>query len=227
MPGMDIRAALTVVGDGPVGAIGRQLDEHFGLPEGNHQHDWAIGMKLVVDLPAGVDLEPGTVLHTFGYPEPEIFGFLYVHPGRIASLGIFVPSWFDNPVAHRLPLPAALDDASRTCGATSRAARCARGARRPCRNRAAAASRTSSATATRASAKVPAAPTSSPAPASTRRGPRARCSPRASLELLKAGRPFTRENLDASLRRAAAARAGSSGRAAWRNAPATASSAAS
>lgn len=98
MPGMDIRAALTVIGDGPVGAIGRQLDERFRLPMGNHQHDWAIGMKAVVDLPAHVDLEPGTVFHTFGYPEPEIFGFMYVHPGRIASLGIFVPSWFDSPV---------------------------------------------------------------------------------------------------------------------------------
>ncbi len=33
-----------------------------------------------------------------GYPEPEIFGFLYVHPGRVASVGIFVPSWFASPV---------------------------------------------------------------------------------------------------------------------------------
>ena len=98
MPGMDIRAALTVVGDGPVGAVGRQLDERFGLPPGNRQHDWAIGMKMVVDLPARCGLAAGTVLHTFGYPEPEIFGFLYVHPGNIASLGIFVPSWFDSPV---------------------------------------------------------------------------------------------------------------------------------
>ena len=98
MPGMDIRAALTVIGDGPVGAIGKQIDEHFGFPEGHEQYDWAVGMKMVVDLPAHVNLEPGTVLHTFGYPEPEIFGFLYVYPDRVASLGIFVPSWFDNPV---------------------------------------------------------------------------------------------------------------------------------
>ncbi|MDD3179625.1 MAG: 4Fe-4S ferredoxin [Opitutaceae bacterium] len=98
MAGMDIRAALTVIGDGPVGPVGRQLDEKFGLPAGHHQHDWAVGMKFVVDLPPHADLEPGTVFHTFGYPEPEIFGFMYVHPGRIASLGIFVPSWFDNPV---------------------------------------------------------------------------------------------------------------------------------
>ena len=97
-PGMDIRAALTVVGDGPVGPVGRQLDDLFGLPENHHARDWAVGMKFVVDLPEDTPLKPGTVLHTFGYPEPEIFGFLYVHPDRVASLGIFVPSWFDSPV---------------------------------------------------------------------------------------------------------------------------------
>ena len=98
MPGMDIKAALTVVGDGPVGAVGQQLDEHFGLPEGRHQREWAVGMKMVVELPQSCPLEPGTVLHTFGYPEPEIFGFMYVYPDRLASLGIFVPSWFQSPV---------------------------------------------------------------------------------------------------------------------------------
>jgi len=54
-------------------------------------------MKMVVDLQDGVDLEPGTVIHTFGFPEPEIFGFLYAHPERVASVGIFIPSWFRNP----------------------------------------------------------------------------------------------------------------------------------
>ena len=97
-PGMDIRAALTIVGDGPVGFIGQQLDAHFDVPAGHHKRDWAVGMKFVVDLPENTPLKPGTVLHTFGYPEPEIFGFLYVHPGCVASLGIFVPSWFDSPV---------------------------------------------------------------------------------------------------------------------------------
>ncbi len=97
MPGMEVRAALTVVADGPVGQIGQQLDKAFGIPEGHHTHDWALGMKFVVDLPESCDLEPGMVLHTLGYPEPEIFGFFYVHPNRVASMGIFVPSWFDNP----------------------------------------------------------------------------------------------------------------------------------
>ncbi|MGA3213651.1 MAG: hypothetical protein ABSD20_20290, partial [Terriglobales bacterium] len=98
MPGMDVRAALTVIGDGPVGAVGRQIDEQFGLPPGHERNEWAVGMKFVVDLRADTDLEPGTVFHTFGYPEPEIFGFLYVHPERVATVGIFVPSWFDSPV---------------------------------------------------------------------------------------------------------------------------------
>jgi electron-transferring-flavoprotein dehydrogenase len=98
MPGMDIRAALTVIADGPVGAVGRQIDEHFGLPPGHEQRDWAVGMKMVVQLPEHCTLPAGTVWHTFGYPEPEIFGFLYVYPDRTASVGIFVPSWFQNPV---------------------------------------------------------------------------------------------------------------------------------
>ena len=95
---MDVRAALTVVGDGPVGAVGRRLNEHFGLPPGHAQREWAVGAKMVIDLPEGVELEAGTVFHTFGFPEPEIFGFFYVHPERVASVGIFVPSWFCNPV---------------------------------------------------------------------------------------------------------------------------------
>ena len=98
LPGMDVHAALTVVGDGPIGPIGQQLDAHFGLPAAHHTRDWAVGMKFVVDLPEGTPLKPGCVLHTFGFPEPEIFGFLYVHPDNVASLGIFVPSWFDSPM---------------------------------------------------------------------------------------------------------------------------------
>lgn len=97
LPGMEVKAPLTVVADGPVGPLGRQLDRHFGMPEGHSAHEWALGMKVVLDLPENTNLKPGFVLHTMGYPEPEIFGFLYVFPGNIAAGGIFVPSWFDNP----------------------------------------------------------------------------------------------------------------------------------
>ena len=98
MPGMDVKAALTVVADGPVGAVGRALDAKFGLPKGHHQYDWGVGMKAVVQLPETCDLEPGTVIHTLGFPEPEIFGFMYVYPNKTAALGIFVAPWQDTPV---------------------------------------------------------------------------------------------------------------------------------
>ena len=97
MPGMDVRAQLTVVGDGPVGAIGQSLDARLGLPSGHKKREWALGMKFVIELPKDSPLQPGTVWHTFGYPEPEIFGFLYVHPDRLVSVGIFVPSWMGDP----------------------------------------------------------------------------------------------------------------------------------
>lgn len=98
LPGMDVGARLTVVADGPVGAVGRQLDRVFRKPDPDPHEEWAVGSKMVIELPESVDLEPGTVIHTIGYPEPEIFGFLYVHPDRLVSAGIFIPSWFANPV---------------------------------------------------------------------------------------------------------------------------------
>jgi len=97
-PGMDIRARLTVVGDGPVGAVSRAIDEKMRLPEGHARREWALGMKFVIEVPEGSPLVPGTVWHTFGFPEPEIFGFLYVHPDRMVSVGIFVPSWMSDPL---------------------------------------------------------------------------------------------------------------------------------
>jgi electron-transferring-flavoprotein dehydrogenase len=97
MAGMDVRAQLTVVGDGPVGAIGQALDQKLGLPKGHARREWALGMKMVIELPEDSPLQPGTVWHSFGYPEPEIFGFLYVHPDHLVSVGIFVPSWMSDP----------------------------------------------------------------------------------------------------------------------------------
>ena len=95
--GMDVLARLTVVGDGPFGAVGRALEKRIGMPQGHDKREWAMGMKFVIELPKETTLEAGTVWHTIGYPEPEIFGFLYVHPERLASVGIFVPSWLGDP----------------------------------------------------------------------------------------------------------------------------------
>ncbi len=98
MPGMDVKAALTVIGDGPVGPVGQKLDDHFGMPGGNHHTEWAVGAKMVIDLKDGAELEKGSIFHTFGFPEPEIFGFMYAHTTTTVSVGVFIPSWFRSPV---------------------------------------------------------------------------------------------------------------------------------
>src|ERR1035441_2078881 len=59
---------------------------------------WAASWTGILAYPPDADLAPGTVVHTFGYPEPEIFGFLYVLPDHVAAVGIFVPSWFHSPM---------------------------------------------------------------------------------------------------------------------------------
>jgi electron-transferring-flavoprotein dehydrogenase len=99
LPGMDVQARLTVVGDGPFGAVGQAIDDALGMPRGHAHREWALGMKFLIELPETAEhqLEPGTVWHTIGYPEPEIFGFLYAHPDRLISVGIFVPSWMHDP----------------------------------------------------------------------------------------------------------------------------------
>jgi electron-transferring-flavoprotein dehydrogenase len=96
MPGMDVRAFLTVVGDGPVGAVSQAIDQQLGMPTGHSHREWALGMKMVIELPEDSTLKPGTVWHSFGFPEPEIFGFLYVHPERLVSVGIFLPSFLND-----------------------------------------------------------------------------------------------------------------------------------
>ena len=64
---------------GPRGRLYTWTYVHFPLFGSKRADVGGYGVGQV-DLPEGSGLTPGTVLHTFGYPEPEIFGFLYVIP---------------------------------------------------------------------------------------------------------------------------------------------------
>jgi len=59
MQGMDVCARLTVVGDGPLGAVSRAIDEREGLPEGHARREWALGMKFVIEVPEDSPLKTG------------------------------------------------------------------------------------------------------------------------------------------------------------------------
>ena len=111
MAGMDVRAQLTVVGDGPVGAVGQALDEKLGLPEGHAHREWALGMKFVIELPEDSDAR---ARHRLAQLRLSRAGDLRLplRASRAPRLGRHLRSLLDErPCAHRLSLPAALHPA--------------------------------------------------------------------------------------------------------------------
>jgi electron-transferring-flavoprotein dehydrogenase len=66
-PGMMLRAAVTVFGEGPDGSMFNQLDRIFALNPENTGQTYETGVKEVWRIPSG-RMETGRVMHSFGYP---------------------------------------------------------------------------------------------------------------------------------------------------------------
>ncbi|HEX7185893.1 MAG TPA: electron transfer flavoprotein-ubiquinone oxidoreductase [Thermoanaerobaculia bacterium] len=99
-PGVDIRAKVTVLGEGPRGTLVKQLDAEFDLWQGRNPQIYAIGVKEVWDLPPG-RIEPGQVIHTLGWPlDAGTFGgaFLYGMQNDQLIIGLVVGLDYKNPL---------------------------------------------------------------------------------------------------------------------------------
>ena len=199
MPGMDVRARLTVVGDGPVGQSRQALDAALRPAcRATHTREWALGMKFVIELPEDTEL---TARHRLAHLRFSRAGDLRLplRPSRPARLRRHLrPLLARRPLAHRLPLSAALHPAPRSLAAPQRRNPALLGRQSPSRSPASTASRSSPATATPASASPPARPTCSPAPASTRPGPPACNSASRSSNCSAPASPSPSENLAAT-----------------------------
>ena len=198
MPGMDIHAALTVVGDGPVGPVGRQLDDAFGLPAGPSRAGMGRGHE-VRGGPAGKHV--ARTRHGAAHVRFSGTGDFRI-PLRAPRTGRFAGHF--RAVLVRQPGPHGPTAIFNTgfciliSGAICRAAGCAPGAPKRWANPAGAANLTWSATASRESAKAAAGRTCSPAPGVDEAWTTGTQLAEAVLELLKAKRPFTKENLEAT-----------------------------
>ncbi|MFQ5702296.1 MAG: NAD(P)/FAD-dependent oxidoreductase, partial [Acidobacteriota bacterium] len=96
-PGIDIRAKLTIFGEGPYGTLTEDLIHRFGLREGRNPQVYSLGCKEIIKVPEAI--EEGIVFHTMGYPlQPHQFGggFFYEFDERTYSVGFVASlSWKD------------------------------------------------------------------------------------------------------------------------------------
>ena len=99
-PGVDLRAKVTILGEGPRGTLTTWLVERFRLDAGREPQAYAIGIKELWELPD--DRFPaGKVVHTMGFPlrfEEFGGGFLYGMQDRILDLGLVVGLDYKDPL---------------------------------------------------------------------------------------------------------------------------------
>ena len=87
--GVDIRAKVTILGDGVRGNLTKALVRRLALDEGRQPQLYALGIKEVWDVPKD-RIASGTVIHTMGYPlRMQEFGggFIYAMPEGRLSVG--------------------------------------------------------------------------------------------------------------------------------------------
>jgi electron-transferring-flavoprotein dehydrogenase len=98
-PGIDIRAKVTVLAEGPRGTLTKALVDRFRLDEGRQPQVYAVGIKEVWECPKE-SLSPGRVIHTMGFPlDRETFGgaFIYHMAEDLLDIGLVVGLDYRNP----------------------------------------------------------------------------------------------------------------------------------
>jgi electron-transferring-flavoprotein dehydrogenase len=98
-PGVDIRAKVTVLAEGPRGTVTKILERKFGLSKGRNPQVYSLGVKEIWKMPAG-SVKPGRVFHTMGWPlDRETFGgaFLYTMGEDLLDLGLVVGLDYRDP----------------------------------------------------------------------------------------------------------------------------------
>jgi electron-transferring-flavoprotein dehydrogenase len=98
-PGIDIRAKVTLLGEGPRGTLTRALTEKLHLDEGRSPQVYSTGVKEVWSVPPESGWK-GYVLHTMGFPlKSETFGggFVYGLSDDRLAVGLVVGLDYRDP----------------------------------------------------------------------------------------------------------------------------------
>jgi electron-transferring-flavoprotein dehydrogenase len=98
--GVDILAKVTILCDGVRGNLTKELIRKLELSKGREPEQYAVGLKELWEAAPG-RIEPGTVVHTLGYPlRQDEFGggFIYAMPDRRVALGFVVGLDYKDPL---------------------------------------------------------------------------------------------------------------------------------
>ena len=99
-PGVDLRAKVTVLGEGPRGSLTKKLIERLGLAEGREPQTYVIGVKELWELPD--DRYPaGRVTHTLGFPSDVHTyggGWIYGMQNRVLNIGYVTGLDYKDPL---------------------------------------------------------------------------------------------------------------------------------
>ncbi len=99
-PGVDIKAKVTVLGEGPRGSLVKQLTQHLNLNDGREPQVYSLGIKELWELPD--DRYPaGRVTHTLGYPSDRHTyggGWIYGLQNRIINIGYVTGLDYHDPL---------------------------------------------------------------------------------------------------------------------------------
>ncbi|HUD71345.1 MAG TPA: electron transfer flavoprotein-ubiquinone oxidoreductase [Dongiaceae bacterium] len=98
-PGIDIKAKVTVLCEGPRGTLTKVLVSRLGLDRDRQPQVYAIGIKEIWECPKG-RISPGRVIHTLGWPLDQATfggGFIYHMAGDLLDIGLCVGLDYRNP----------------------------------------------------------------------------------------------------------------------------------
>ncbi len=98
-PGIDLRAKVTVFGEGSRGNLTKSLIKKFNLDEGKNPQGYVVGVKEVWEIPEA-RIQPGDVIHTMGYPHKANTyggGFIYGMKNNMVTLGLLTGLDYEDP----------------------------------------------------------------------------------------------------------------------------------
>ena len=98
-PGIDLKAKVTVFGDGSRGNLTKTLIQKFKLDQGKNGQGFEVGVKEIWELPDD-KIKPGDVIETMGYPlKTDTFGggFIYGMRDNRIAIGLLTSLDYADP----------------------------------------------------------------------------------------------------------------------------------